>query len=115
MRPFIGKLNPPQLIAGIWRQNHRHFAVLASTKISEEAKQNFIKLTEGLVTNPYEHYLQASQEAGQVLGEVLSEETQKILSDFGQKGISVVFLQNCPIIGKNGLPPTPPSISKTIQ
>lgn len=108
MRSFAMRSDPSKFISAAWQQNHRSFSVLARATISEEARRNFVNLTDGLMTtDPYGQFLEASQNSGSVLEKVLAIETKEVLREFGKKGISVVLLQNCPIIGTGDLPPTP--------
>ncbi len=109
MRTAISKLNPTKMISAIWNQNFRSFSSILTTKLSDENKQQFVNLVEGISDDPYRDYVAAQKKSGSILSEILPLQTKEILRDFGRKGRSVILLQNCPVIGEGILPPTPTS------
>lgn len=122
MRPFASRLitkpttllDPTKIITSLWNQSRRDFASITSTRISDDNKQKFIKFVEGRSENPYKDYISVQEEAAEVLRGIIPKDTREILGNFGRKGLPLVILQNSPVVGSNGLPPTPTS-SKTSE
>jgi len=113
MRSFTTKLtNPSRVIPILWQQSYRSFGSLATARIDDKTRQRFVDLVEGQSQDPYEHYLAVSEKFGRILEEILPKPTQEILHDFGQRGRSIILLQNCPVVGQRGLPPTPKTYHK---
>jgi L-asparagine oxygenase len=113
MRVAITKLQPTKILSSIWSQNLRKFSSVLTERLSDETRQQFINLVEGVSDDPYRDYLSAQKKAGIILSEILPSQTKEILQDFGRKGRSIILLQNCPVVGKGKLPPTPTSSKRS--
>lgn len=105
----ILKLQPIKTINRIWNHNLRNFSSVLAERLSEENKQEFINLVEGVSDDPYRDYMTAQKKAGSILSSILPSHTKEILQDFGKKSRSLILLQNCPVVGKGKLPATPTS------
>ena len=120
MRSFTSRLlaqskilgDPTRIISNLWSQNHRNFASITTTKISNIDKQKFINFVEGRTDDPYKDYAAAQEQTTEILRGIIPKDTREILEDFGRKSRSLIVLQNSPVIGNNGLPHTPTSSTK---
>jgi L-asparagine oxygenase len=120
MRPFVSRLaaktktlsDPTRVITALWNQNRRDFGSIVTTRISDVDKQKFINFAEGRSEDPYKEYTLVQEQTSEILRGIIPRDTREILEDFGRKGLSLVVLQNSPVIGSKGLPPTPTSSKK---
>lgn len=120
MRPFVSRLaaktkilnDPTKVITTLWDQNHRDFSSITTARISDVDKQKFINFVEGRSEDPYKDYTLVQEQTSEILRGIIPRNTREILEDFGKKGLSLVVLQNSPVIGNEGLPPTPTSYKK---
>jgi L-asparagine oxygenase len=109
------KAHPTKLISTVWNQNLHTFRSLASTRIDDKTKQKFTEIVEAKSDDPYQNYLEAQQQSESILRNIVPQYIQEILKDVGDKGRSLVLLQNCPIIGAQGLPATPRSFDRSVN
>ncbi len=113
MRRFTSRLGPTRPISTAGNQCRHHFSTLITSHVSDEVRRRFVDFAEGQSVNPYEDYLAVQEQAGTVLRKIIPQPDQEILRDFSKKGRSLVLLQNSPVIGEKGLPPTPASSRKS--
>lgn len=120
MRTFAARLaartktlaDPTQEITTLWNQSRRNFGSITTTRISDVDKQKFINFVEGRSEDPYKDYALVQEQTSEILRGIIPRDTREILEDFGRKGLPLVILQNSPVIGSKGLPPTPTSSKK---
>jgi hypothetical protein len=103
MRNLIKSSSP---VLTILRNTHQQ-SFRQLSRIGDKTKHQFIEFVEGGNLDPYQSYHETSQLCGKFLEDILPPETTQQLKDLGRKGRSVLLLENCPIVGKKDLPPTP--------
>lgn len=113
MKSFTSKLNPAQKINSLWQRNQYNFSSLIKERFDDEIKQKFINLTQDKTDDPYNDYMEIQEKSGKILKEIIPQNTKELLKEFGKKSRPLILLQNCPIIGINGLPLTPITSKKS--
>lgn len=108
MRSFVSRVvSPTKVISEIWKNHSRSF--LTTIEISDDNKREFIDFVEGESDNPYKSYLSVQESSSKALRSIIPKDSQETLASFGNRGRSLILLQNSPIVGEAGLPPTPDS------
>lgn len=106
MRSFVSRVtSPSKIISDIWKNHSRSF--LTTIQISDKSKREFINFVQGESANPYQSYFSVQEASSDALRSIIPKDSQKTLAEFGKKGRSLILLKNSPIVGNEGLPPTP--------